>query len=62
MRFGVFAPQGWRGDLREIADPVEQYEAMTNVAKVADKGLWDSIWVYDHFHTVPRPELETTFE
>jgi F420-dependent oxidoreductase-like protein len=62
MRFGVFAPQGWRGDLREIADPVEQFEAMTTVAKVADMGLWDSIWVYDHFHTVPTPELMTTFE
>ncbi|MCB1293017.1 MAG: TIGR03560 family F420-dependent LLM class oxidoreductase, partial [Mycobacterium sp.] len=23
---------------------------------------WDSIWVYDHFHTVPEPTLETTFE
>ena len=22
----------------------------------------DSIWVYDHFHTVPEPTLETTFE
>ena len=22
----------------------------------------DSIWVYDHFHTVPTPEIETTFE
>src|SRR6476659_4495773 len=22
----------------------------------------DSIWVYDHFHTVPTPTMETTFE
>ena len=62
MRFGVFAPQGWRGDLREIADPIEQYEAMTTVAQTADAGLWDSIWVYDHLHTVPTPEMLTTFE
>src|SRR5690349_3922890 len=62
MRFGTFAPQGWRGDLREIADPIEQYEAMTHVAKVADMGLWDSVWLYDHFHTIPTPELMTTFE
>jgi F420-dependent oxidoreductase-like protein len=62
MRFGMMVPQGWRMDLTEIADPVEQYEAMTTVAKVADEGGWDSIWVYDHFHTVPRPEHETTFE
>lgn len=63
VRFGVFVPQGWRLDLTEIADPVAQFEAMTRVAKVADEGNgWDSIWVYDHFHTVPTPELESTFE
>src|SRR4051794_31512484 len=63
VRFGVFVPQGWRLDLVEIRDPVEQFEAMTAVAKAADDDpAWDSVWVYDHFHTVPRPELETTFE
>ncbi len=62
ITFGCFVPQGWRMDLVEIDDPVAQFEAMTNVAKVADKGPWDSIWVFDHFHTVPRPTLETTFE
>ncbi|CAN5632580.1 hypothetical protein BH23CHL5_BH23CHL5_20080 [soil metagenome] len=36
MRFGIFVPQGWRLDLTGIADPVEQYEAMTNFAKAAD--------------------------
>ncbi len=61
-KFGVFVPQGWRMDLAEIADPVEKYEAMTKVAREADKGGWDSIWVFDHFHTVPEPTLETTFE
>lgn len=61
-RFGVFVPQGWRMDLVEITDPVEQYEAMTAVAKAADAGPWDSIWVYDHFHTVPEPTHNTTFE
>ena len=63
VRFGMFVPQGWRMDLVEIADPVEKYEAMTRVAKAADaEPVYDSIWVFDHFHTVPRPELETTFE
>jgi F420-dependent oxidoreductase-like protein len=63
MRFGVFVPQGWRRDLDRIADPVDKFEAMTTVAKVADEGGgWDSIWVYDHFHTVPEPALEATFE
>ena len=63
VQFGVFVPQGRRMDLVEIADPVEQYEAMTRVAKVADGiAAFDSIWLYDHFHTVPTPEIATTFE
>jgi F420-dependent oxidoreductase-like protein len=35
---------------------------MTAVAKAADAGPWDSIWVYDHFHTVPEPTQNTVFE
>ncbi len=62
MKFGIFAPQGWRHDLNRIEDPYEQYEAMTNVARVADGGSWDSIWVYDHLHTTPYGTLDTTFE
>jgi len=63
VRFGVFLPQGWRMDLVEIKDPVEQYEAMTRVAQVAEEsGGYDSIWVYDHFHTVPEPTMNTVFE
>jgi F420-dependent oxidoreductase-like protein len=62
MKFGTFVPQGWRMDLVEIDDPVEQYEAMTRVGQAAEKAGYDSSWVYDHFHTVPTPEIETTFE
>jgi hypothetical protein len=63
VRFGVFVPQGWQLDLVESDDPIAQFESMTAVAiAVDDDPAWDSIWVYDHFRTVPRPELETTFE
>ncbi|MFI5839177.1 LLM class F420-dependent oxidoreductase [Catenuloplanes sp. NPDC051500] len=62
VRFGVFVPQGWQMDLTEIADPIEQYEAMTAVGKAADAGPWDSIWLYDHFHTVPEPTMNSVFE
>jgi len=63
VKFGVFVPQGWRLDLVEIDNPIAQYEAMTAVARRAEAAtVFDSIWVYDHFHTVPTPEIETTFE
>jgi F420-dependent oxidoreductase-like protein len=62
VKFGIFPPQGWKMDLMAISDPVEQYAAMTAVARDADKGAWDSIWVFDHFHTVPEPTMNTTFE
>ncbi|MBK8022804.1 MAG: LLM class F420-dependent oxidoreductase [Chloroflexi bacterium] len=62
VKFGTFVPQGWRMDLVEIDDPIEQYEAMTRVGLAAEAAGYDSIWVYDHFHTVPTPEIETTFE
>ncbi len=63
VKFGLFVPQGWKMDLAEIADPVAQFEAMTAVAKAADaEPNWHSVWLYDHFHTVPEPTMETTFE
>jgi F420-dependent oxidoreductase-like protein len=49
-------------DLAQIKDPIEKYEAMTKVAQAADRGPWDAVWVYDHFHTIPEPTLEATFE
>jgi len=64
MRFGMFIPQGWRHDLVDI-DPAEHWQTMHDLAAhadAADSG-WESIWVYDHFHTVPVPsETEATHE
>ncbi|RVW03276.1 LLM class F420-dependent oxidoreductase [Rhodococcus spongiicola] len=61
MRFGLFVPQGWRLDLVGI-DPSQQWRAMRDLALRADRGPWESIWVYDHFHTVPEPTDEATHE
>ncbi len=61
MRFGLFVPQGWRLDLVGI-DPADQWGVMRDVALRADNGPWESIWVYDHFHTVPEPTDEATHE
>ncbi|HKD96967.1 MAG TPA: LLM class F420-dependent oxidoreductase [Micromonosporaceae bacterium] len=61
MRFGVFVPQGWRLDLVGIPG-ADQWTVMRDVARAADAGPWESIWVYDHFHTVPIPTDEVTHE
>ena len=49
-------------DLVKIDDPIEQYETMTRFGKEAERLGYDSIWLYDHFHNVPRPAHETVFE
>lgn len=61
MRFGIFIPQGWRFDLVGI-DPARQWDAMRGLAEAADHGPWESLWVYDHFHTTPVPSEEATHE
>ncbi|WP_439590813.1 LLM class F420-dependent oxidoreductase [Microbacterium sp.] len=61
MRFGTFIPQGWRFDLVGI-DPAEEWNTMLRLAQRADAGPWESLWVYDHFHTTPVPSTEATHE
>jgi F420-dependent oxidoreductase-like protein len=62
MRFGLFIPQGWRLDLVGI-EPADQWAVMRDLARYVDDGSsWDSLWVYDHFHTVPVPTAEATHE
>lgn len=61
MRFGMFIPQGWRLDLVGV-EPAEQWRRMLQIAQAADAGAWDSVWVYDHFHTTPQPTQEATHE
>ena len=62
IKFGVMVPQGWRMDLVDFPDPVEAFEAMTRVAQVAENLGFNSVWLYDHFHTIPVPSQEVTFE
>ena len=61
MRFGTFIPQGWRFDLVGI-DPEQHWEVMNGLAQRADAGPWESLWVYDHFHTTPVHSEEATHE
>lgn len=61
MRFGTFIPQGWRFDLVDI-DPQDHWRVMATLAQQADDGPWESLWVYDHFHTTPVHSDEATHE
>lgn len=61
MRFGTFIPQGWRFDLVDI-EPEDHWRVMATLAQQADDGPWESLWVYDHFHTTPVASEEATHE
>jgi F420-dependent oxidoreductase-like protein len=61
MRFGVFVPQGWRLDLVGL-DEEEHWPTMLRVARAIESTGYESLWVYDHFHTVPLPTQEVTYE
>ena len=62
MDFGVLLPQAWNNDLVELTDPVEAYETMTHIARTADEAGFRSVWLIDHFQTIPRPSQEVAFE
>ena len=62
LTFGVFVPQGWKMELASIADPEAKWAKAVEIAELAEQVGFDSLWVYDHFHNVPRPAHETMFE
>jgi F420-dependent oxidoreductase-like protein len=61
MKIGAIVPQGWVGEY-DGWDPLEAWNRTTEVARQADRLGFESIWLFDHFHTVPRPTDEITFE
>ena len=61
MRIGVIAPQGWTGDF-DGWEPVPAWRRTVAVALQAERLGFESVWLFDHFHTVPRPIDELTFE
>ncbi len=60
--FGVFIPQGWKTELASIQGPQVQWKTSVDIALRAEQLGYDSIWVYDHFHNVPRPAGQAVFE
>ncbi|MEJ7748830.1 MAG: TIGR03560 family F420-dependent LLM class oxidoreductase [Candidatus Limnocylindrales bacterium] len=61
MKMGVIVPQGWTGEY-DGWQPLDAWRRTTEVARQADRLGFESIWLFDHLHTVPKPTDEITFE
>jgi F420-dependent oxidoreductase-like protein len=61
VRIGAIVPQGWVGEY-DGWDPLDAWRRTTEVARQAEQLGFESIWLFDHFHTIPRPTDEITFE
>ena len=61
MRLGVIVPQGWTGEYAGW-EPAKAWQRTLDVARLADSTGFDSIWLFDHFHTTPDPTDEIVFE
>ena len=60
--FGAFMPQGWKMELASFDGATAKWNKAVEIAQRAEELGYDSIWVYDHFHNVPRPAHEAVFE
>jgi len=61
MRIGVIVPQGWTGEY-DGWDAREAWARTEAVARRSEALGFESLWVFDHFHTTPDPTDEITFE
>jgi F420-dependent oxidoreductase-like protein len=61
VRVGLIVPQGWTGDY-DGWEPRAAWLRSVEVAQLAERLGYESIWLFDHFHTVPKPTDELTFE
>jgi alkanesulfonate monooxygenase SsuD/methylene tetrahydromethanopterin reductase-like flavin-dependent oxidoreductase (luciferase family) len=61
MKLGVIAPQGWTGEF-DGWDTQRAWARTVEVSRQAEGLGFESVWLFDHLHTVPRPTDEITFE
>jgi len=61
MKLGIIVPQGWTGEY-DGWKPERAWTRTIEVAQHAERIGAESIWLFDHFHTVPKPTDEMTFE
>ncbi len=61
MEIGIIVPQGWTGEY-DGWEPRAAWKRTVAVTQQVEALGFESIWLFDHFHTVPRPTDEITFE
>jgi F420-dependent oxidoreductase-like protein len=61
VNIGVIVPQGWTGEY-DGWDAADAWARTRDVAWQAEALGFESIWLFDHFHTTPRATEEITFE
>ncbi len=61
MQIGLMAPQGWKGEY-DGWSAAGAWARTLELAEGAEVLGFESLWVFDHFHTVPAPTDEITFE
>ena len=54
-------PQGWKHEY-DGWDPAAAWARSVELAEHAEALGFESLWVFDHFHTIPGPTDEITFE
>src|SRR5262245_1203478 len=62
VMFGAFVPQGWKMELKGIEGAEAKWAKSVEIARLVEDLGYDSVWVYDHLHNVPRPAHEAVFE
>ena len=61
MKVGVVVPQGWVLEYRGWAG-ADAWQRTVEVAQQAERLGFESVWMYDHFHTWPQPEDTVVLE
>jgi F420-dependent oxidoreductase-like protein len=61
MQVGLMAPQGWKGEY-DGWEPGAAWARTVELAVQAEDLGFESLWLFDHFHTVPEPTDEITLE
>ena len=55
MQVGLMIPQGWKGEYDGWA-PADAWARSIELTRQAEALGFESLWVFDHFHTVPGPD------